>query len=664
MFKTYHFSILFVLIILPFLAQAQTNYYVAKNGSDINLGTVASPWLTIQHGVNQLTPGDILNIKAGTYYEKIDIDVSGTAAAKITIKNFQNDEVIISGANSNNNTSIIWTDNAYLRIEGLHVTDSQKNYSAGITLQGAAHHIDVVNNKVSKINFSSDPNAPVTSNTNAVPVSALGDAADPGNGIPDSVHHISFIGNEVFDNRTGYSENLTMGGNVSHFLMEGNIVHDNTNIGIDATGNYGESPVSAYDHVRYGTIKNNTLYNNTSPYSPAAGIYIDGGKNIIVENNLSYNNGYGGEIGCEENGETTNIIFRNNVFYHNATAGMHFGGYDVNTTGIVTNSQIYNNTFYQNDTQNDANGELILTKSSNCKIFNNIFYINAQNVFLYAYRTQSNLVMDYNLVYSANGVATTIETTTDGENNGGNAYVGLAAFYTATGYGAHSFFGDPLLADTANANFHIASNSPAVNAGDPAHTPDPVEVDLDGAARAVQTVDIGVDEYATPLPVEYLSPFQGVAAKNGIHLSWVTSTEINADYFVIQRLAPNNRWENLQSIPAGKTTYQGLDPSPINGINIYRLQQIDLDGQFSYSNLVSIVWKKRPKIQVFPNPSHGVIYFSDHQAHHVEVRNYLGQVIYFAQATDEIHLAEKGIFFVTILDESHQIIGQSSLIIQ
>jgi len=654
--------LLFLFLISNFI-HAQSSYYVAQNGNDSNDGSEASPWLTIQHGVNRLTPGDILNIKVGTYYEKIDIDVSGTPANIITIRNYQNDDVIISGAQSSNNLPIIWTDNAYLRIEGLHLTDSQKNDAAGLTLQGTAHHIDVINNKVSKINFSSDPNAAVTSNTNAVPMSALGDAPANG-GVPDSVHHINFIGNEIFDNRTGYSENLTMGGNVSHFLMEDNIVHDNTNIGIDATGNYGESPVPAYDHVRYGTIKNNVLYNNYSPYSPAAGIYIDGGQNIVVENNLSYNNGYGGEIGCEENGETTNVIFRNNVFHHNTNAGMHFGGYDSNTTGNVDRSQIYNNTFYQNDTENHHNGELILTKSSACKIFNNIFYISSQNVFLYAYRAQTNLDMNYNLVYSVAGNANTIETTTNGDNNGGNAYEGLSAFYTATGYGSNSLFGDPLFTDAASADFHIASNSPAVNAGDPAHTPDPVEVDLDGAARAVQTVDMGVDEYATPLPVDYLSPFRGVVTKNGILLHWVTSEEINADKFIIQRFSHNNQWEDLEAISAGQIEYQSLDRTPNNGINIYRLKQVDLDDKFTYSNLVSVVWDTPKEIQLFPNPSHGIVSFSDHEAHRVEVRNYLGQVIFFAEATDEIYLAEKGIYFVTIFGNRHQVLKQSSLVIE
>ena len=637
------------LLLSSFFAQAQ-NYYVATNGNDANNGSEASPWLTIQYGVNQLSPGDILNIKAGTYYEKIDIDVSGTSTQKITIKNFQNDEVIISGAQSDNNSSIIWTDNAYLRIEGLHITDNQKNDAAGIALQGTAHHIEVINNKVSKINFSSDPNAAVTSTTNAVPVSALGDAAPEAGGIPDSVHHISFIGNEIFDNRTGYSENLTLGGNVSNFLMENNIVHDNTNIAIDATGNYGESPVAAYDHPRYGTIKNNTLYNNISPYSPAAGIYIDGGKNIVVENNLSYNNGYGGEIGCEENGETANIIFRNNVFHHNTNAGMHIGGYDANTTGIVTNSQVYNNTFYQNDTDGHQNGSLILTKSENCKIFNNIFYINAQNVYLYAYRTQTNLDMNYNLVYSVAGNANTIETTTDGDNNGGNAYEGLSAFYTATGYGANSLFGDPLFTDATNADFHIPSNSPATNAGDPSHTPDASEVDLDGSPRAIETVDIGVDEYPLPLPVEYLSPFHGRAMADGIQLDWVTSTEINAAHFVIQRLTPKNKWEDIAETPAGKFQYQVLDSNPRPGINIYRLKQVDWDQRFSLSDMVSVVWEVPAAISLFPNPTSGVVRFSDGLPHTVMVKNLLGQVILLAENAKQIEISQKGVYWVLVMD--------------
>ncbi len=659
--------LLAIFLSLSFFAQAQ--FYVDKNhpsASDANNGSETQPWLTIQHGVSQMTPGQTLFIKAGTYYERIDIDVSGTPGNIITIKNFPNDAVIISGEQSSgvaSNTagSIIWTDNAYLRIEGLHLTKNEINYAQGLTLQGEAHHIEVVNNKVSEINFSTNPNAAVDENTNAVPMSALGDA---GGAAPDSVHHISFIGNEIFNNRTGYSENLTLGGNVSHFLMENNYIHDNKNIGIDATGNYGECPVPAFDHPRYGVIKNNHVHDCQSGYSPAAGLYIDGGYNIVVENNLSYNNGYGGEIGCEQSGETKNVIFRNNVFHHNVVAGMHVGAYNAQTQGNVRSCQVYNNTFYMNDTGSNFHGEFIWTKSVDCKIFNNILFVNSQNVLLYAYRTQSNLYFDYNLIYSANGVATSIETTTDGENNGGNSYEGLSAFYTATGYGSNSLFGDPLFVNVNTNDFHVASNSLAVNAGNPNHSPAPEEKDLDGAARAVGVVDIGVDEQASPLPVEYLSPLQARLQPNGISLYWKTAVEINADLFIIQRLTSNTVWEDVQTVKAGLFNYQVLDSRPQKGINVYRLKQVDLDGDYSLSNMVNVVWEGIYPVRLYPNPTSGITHFAADKTYNVKVINMLGQVVFLAGKVNELPQFESGVYSVIVFSDAGQIKNTIRLVVE
>ena len=654
MSRIYIFIFLFVLPISVF-----SQFYVAKDGLDSNIGSEASPWLTIQHGVNQLTPGDILYIKEGSYFEKIDIDVSGTASAKITIKKFQNDIVILDGSTSANDNAMIWTNNAYLRIEGLHITKNIINFASGIALQDVAHDIEIINNKVSEIKFSSNPNDPVSSNTNAVPISIYADHPT------DSIHHITIAGNEVFNNRTGYSENISAGGNFTDFVIENNVVHDNTNIGIDIGGNYGTCPTPALDHGRNGVIQNNITYNNFSPYSPAAGIYIDGGHNIIVENNLSNNNGYGGEIGCEENGTTNLIIFRNNIFHHNVSSGFHFGGYDANTTGTVTNSQIYNNTFYHNDTNNNGHGELLLTKSEDGKIFNNIFYLNAQDVFLYADRTQTNLHFDYNLVYSSNGTENTVETTINGDNGtGGDAYTGLADFYLATGYGANSLFNNPEFLNIATNDFHLLSNSPAINAGDPSHTPDPMETDTDNQPRAVGITDIGADEYATPLPVEYLSPFQGVVRGNGVKLFWSTALEINASHFVVQRLINNHEWVDVQVILAGRRNYQVIDKNPNLGVNIYRLKQHDMDGQVNISNMTSVVWAKQPKTQLFPNPASKTTFFSDGKSYSVVVKNILGQTVFLSENTNKIELDDKGYFMVYIFDKSETLLQSIPLLLE
>jgi len=465
---------------------AQHNYYVAKSGEDSNVGNIDNPWKTIQYGINQLSAGDVLYIRAGTYEEKLDIDVSGNPSAYIAIRNYQNEVVILDAIHSTNNSSIIWTDNAYLKIEGLHLTNNIGNNREGLTLQGAAHHIEIVNNKISNIKFSANPNADVNTNTNAVPLNIYADMAS------DSIHTITIKGNEVFNNQTGYSENIAASGNFSGFLIEDNIVHDNTNIGIDIGGNYKTSPSPEYDQGRYGIIRNNLVYNCNSPYSTAAGIYIDGGRDIIVENNICHHNGYGGEIGCEENGSTSSITFRNNIFYKNFYTGMHIGGYDPGTTGIVLNSNVYNNTFYQNDVGNNSNGELSFTKIDNCKIMNNIFYLSSQNVYLNTSRTQANLVLDYNLVFADSGSDAVLV-------YGNNDYTGLQNYYNASNHGVHSIFGNPMFINSASANFHIMDNSPAIDAGDPTYTSSTNNVDIDNEPRINNIVDCGADESTVTL---------------------------------------------------------------------------------------------------------------------------------------------------------------------
>jgi len=471
------------------LVYSQNSYYVSPTGNNSNNGSISTPWETIQYGVNQLNPGDTLFIRGGTYQEKIDVDVSGMPSAYITIKNYQNENVVIDAINFSDDIPIIWTDNAYLHIEGLHLTNNIHNYAAGLALQGVAHDIEIINNKISNIKFSADPNASVTTNTNAVPLSIYADSAT------DSIYNILIKGNEVFNNQTGYSENISAGGNFSTFIIEDNIVHDNTNIGIDIGGHYETVSIPALDQGRYGVIRNNIVYNCNSSYSTAAGIYIDGGRDIIVENNICYNNGYGGEIGCEKNGSTSNVTFRNNIFYGNHYAGMAIGGYDSSFTGIVLNSNVYNNTFYQNDTGNNYSGELLLSKLENCNIENNIFYISAQNVFMYAYRTQTNLSLNYNLVYADDGESNII---IEGNFNS----VGLYNFYNASGFGSNSIFGNPDFVDPLNNDFHIQSNSPAINSGNPNYIMSSGEVDIDGESRIIDSIiDCGADEFNSGLGI-------------------------------------------------------------------------------------------------------------------------------------------------------------------
>lgn len=75
-----------------------TTYYVqASGGSDSNPGTETRPFKTIQYGVNKLSAGDTLLIRAGTYVEAIVIRRSGTQSAPITIAAYPGERPVIDG---------------------------------------------------------------------------------------------------------------------------------------------------------------------------------------------------------------------------------------------------------------------------------------------------------------------------------------------------------------------------------------------------------------------------------------------------------------------------------------------------------------------------------------------------------------------------------------
>jgi hypothetical protein len=73
-------------------------YYVSPNGNDNNSGTLDSPWQTLGHALGQLSPGDVLNLRGGTYYDhEIKVDLRGTALAPITIQSYPGERAVIDG---------------------------------------------------------------------------------------------------------------------------------------------------------------------------------------------------------------------------------------------------------------------------------------------------------------------------------------------------------------------------------------------------------------------------------------------------------------------------------------------------------------------------------------------------------------------------------------
>ncbi len=469
---------------------SQTNYYVGPNGNDNNAGTFAQPWKTFQYACDGRSPGDVINALAGTYNEKFEIYSSGTSLNPIIIKAHQNDIVTITGSGITTQDAIIGIyDQDYIHIENLIIADNQMIDAIGIIVEGGNDGIEIRNCEFKEINFSNNPNDNATSNTNAQPLIVYGIYGN------DPITDLIIEGNRIYNNRPGYSEALAVNGNVDGFEVFNNEVFDNQNIGIDIIGHEGTAP--ANDQARNGIVYDNIVYNNKSPYALSAGIYVDGGKDITIERNTVYDNQWGIEIGCENLGTTTSgIIVRNNMVFENDDSGLSIGGYDYpNVSGKVVDCLVRNNTFYGNDKNSGGLGntatEIFLSYTENCQIINNIFSIdNAFDLMMYEDNTNSqNLVLDYNLYYSTTGTDD-YEFTYEGIN-----YYGLAAFQAGTSQEAHGISADPLFENISNVDFHLMSNSPCIDASDPATSTDPNETDFEGENRNSNGIDIGADEF-------------------------------------------------------------------------------------------------------------------------------------------------------------------------
>jgi hypothetical protein len=110
----------------------------------------------------------------------------------------------------------------------------------------------------------------------------------------------------------------------------------------------------------------------------------------------------------------------------------------------------------------------------------------------------------------------------------------------------------------------------------------------------------------TNLPIELLYFDAEVSKRSEVELSWETVTELNNDYFTIERSQNTRDWEYVAKVSGSGTTterqsYSYVDGSPYKGLSYYRLKQTDFDGSFSYSEIRS-VYISHGMISFYPNP--------------------------------------------------------------
>ena len=127
--------------------------------------------------------------------------------------------------------------------------------------------------------------------------------------------------------------------------------------------------------------------------------------------------------------------------------------------------------------------------------------------------------------------------------------------------------------------------------------------------------DVSNSEFSISLtlPLELIS-FTGTAKSHSNILTWQTANEINTKAFEIERSLYGTDFETLGTINAteehiNKTnTYSFIDAETTAPTVYYRLKQIDNDGSYTYSQVISLSSKRDVnKVKIYPNPSNDII---------------------------------------------------------
>jgi hypothetical protein len=396
--------------------QGQGASGIFVNGTTNPRGTLSSLTIT-GNQVYSIESNDLGG--AGTYGIYLYDPTSGKAnIANVTITGNQVHDLTVGNAGD---------DCSGLRVEGA---------ATGVTLSGNVIH---------------DVDGP-----EAMGITIYGTSATP-------VANLTISHNQVHDCQLGMSEALTLNGNITGFYVTNNLVHDVSNIGIDLIG--GDPTIdSGHGVARSGTVSGNTVYNAHSSYGGgfAAGIYVDGGRNVVLTDNITHNNDIGLEVGAENHGITaTGITVSNNMIYANDKAGLGFGGYQA-TVGRVVGCYFVNNTVWNNDTMGVGDGQLWIQDASNNVVANNIFVAVGSEVLIASYPdvTDTGNRLDYNLYYTSLGANDPSAFTWNNKN-----YSGFAAYRAGAHEDAHSIFADPRFVNASGGEFALLPGSPALHAG-------------------------------------------------------------------------------------------------------------------------------------------------------------------------------------------------------
>ncbi len=461
-------------------ASFATIYYVAINGSDLNPGTEAKPWRTIQKAADTLMPGDTVLIRQGIYEEKVTPTRSGTEGNYVTYRNYGSEQVIIDAQNGVRDACIRVDGKKYLQFIGLRLTGA----SGTSGLRAGFHASDRSENLILE-NITADNNrfgillhgkyAPVSHAT----IKYCTTTKNTGHGVflYRKVYH-TVVGpkNHAFSNAgekyvfgieigteypgkqiDGARNIVVLGNEIDHNGMQGIRTWNALNVLIK--NNYlhhnGATGIQLEDGSENIVVEDNLSEYNAQTYEYEAGIWVDSTKNAVVSRNFLRGN----KIGLMVT-DSSQVILRNNVIVENKRGVPHLhNAMGLNVDNNAFHVTVVHNTLYRNGAAESSKGGISISpyRPPVGGVFfkNNILSETTAPYDLWI--GGKDYVSDYNLVYNTQGPVVYWVT----------RKVSWSQYLAYGGQEVHSIIEqNPKFISPAEYNFHLQPGSPAIDAAD------------------------------------------------------------------------------------------------------------------------------------------------------------------------------------------------------
>lgn len=179
----------------------------------------------------------------------------------------------------------------------------------------------------------------------------------------------------------------------------------------------------------------------------------------------------------------------------------------------------------------------------------------------------------------------------------------------------------------------------------------------------ISNIDAGIK--TGTIPVSLLS-FSAVLRNSEVSINWQTSSEHNNHYFNVERSNDGINYILIGRVLGNGTTslphsYSFPDRNPVTGINYYRLKQVDLDGQYTYSNIVPVQLNKTEFVSAYYNylnKSIQLIFNKEQDNVHIMLYGANGQLLSTANATNNIAsyqldlpLIASGVYMIRVISD-------------